>query len=198
MEEDSCGDVDEPSHAVDESHSVSRERDPPRVERCCEQGVRSSQGRTVPLGSAASGIAVSMATCKGGGSICGLIRLSQIQSRAKMDFLMRLLAALKTQIEFKKRQTPPSENNLASEDPMGQGGQRRQHPVSLRSPWDGSRRVSRPHCGVVELSATEMSKPPTQKKAGSGDRAIPEGVPELAKPLGKDPHLHSKGAVQKS
>lgn len=50
----------------------------------------------------ASRVAITRATCKGRGSVCRLIRLSQIQSRAKMDFLMRLLAALKTQIEFKR------------------------------------------------------------------------------------------------
>lgn len=114
---------------------------------------------------------------------------------------MRLLAALKTQIEFKKRQTPPSENNLVSEGPEGQGVQRGQHPTSLRSPWVESRRVNRPHCRIVGGSATKMSKLPTRKKAGSWDRTILEGVPELAMPertpLGNDSHLRSKVGMQK-
>lgn len=103
---------------------------------------------------------------------------------------MRLLAALKTQIEFKKRLARPSENDLVSEGPEGQGVRRGQHPTSLRSPWVGSKRVNRPHCGIVGGSATEMSKLPTRKKTGSWDRTILEGVPELAMPertpLGSD------------
>lgn len=116
---------------------------------------------------------------------------------------MRLLAALKTQIEFKKRLAPPSENDLVSEGPEGQGVRRGQHPTSLRSPWVGSKRVNRPHCGIVGGSATEMSKLPTRKKTGSWDRTILEGVPELAMPertpLGNDPppHLRSKVEMQK-
>lgn len=135
-----------------------------------------------------SSVAVSMATCKGGGRICGLIRLSQIQSRAKMDFLMRLLAALKTQIEF-KRDRRRHQKTIWRRKAQWPGHPSTATPLkACVSPCEGVRRVIRPHCRPPSPQgwcssgqcAAEMSQLPTRRKQVSG--TVLEGVLELAVP----------------
>lgn len=127
--------MDEPSHGCEQGPSVNGEWGPPWVEPPPQQGPQWALG---------SSVAVSMATRKEGGGRGKRLRIDPAQSDSIPGkngfFLMRLLAALKTQIEFKRRQTPPSENNLASEGPGGQLAQLR---LALGGVRAGRRR---PHC----------------------------------------------------